>query len=98
MLASGRPVVAAAEPGTEVARIVGHCGLLVAPECAAAFAAAVADLCTDDARRCELGAAARRVAEHALGKDTVFDRLSLDLQALAAGPATTPAVPRPAPP
>jgi colanic acid biosynthesis glycosyl transferase WcaI len=71
MLASGRPVVAAALPGTEIARVVQGRGLLVAPGNAADFARAMLAMADDAGERRRLGANARDYAESALG----FERL-----------------------
>jgi colanic acid biosynthesis glycosyl transferase WcaI len=85
MLASGRPIIAAAEAGTEIAATVLHCGASVTPESAAAFCDALVALCDDGQRRRDLGAAARYLAEGTLGAAGVLDRLSDDLQVLARG-------------
>jgi colanic acid biosynthesis glycosyl transferase WcaI len=77
MLASGRPVVAAALPGTEIARVVQGRGLLVAPECAVDFARAMLALADDASERHRLGANAREYAESALG----FGRLLAHVEA-----------------
>ena len=87
MLASGRPVIAAAHPGSEIAAIVQHCGARVTPESAASFCEALVALCDDDRRRRDLGAAARCLAQGTLGGAGVLDRLSVDLRALAQGGA-----------
>lgn len=64
MLASGRPVVAAAAPGTGLAREVKGCGAAVPPGDPAAFAAAIAAIIDAPAeRRARLAAAARRRCE-----------------------------------
>jgi colanic acid biosynthesis glycosyl transferase WcaI len=47
MLASGRPIVVTAHPGTEVARVVEGCGLVVEPERPEVFADAIAALASD---------------------------------------------------
>lgn len=62
ILAMARPVVVAAEPGTELARTVQEsgCGVVVPPEDPAAFAAGVAELLADPQRREAMGAAGRR--------------------------------------
>jgi colanic acid biosynthesis glycosyl transferase WcaI len=93
MLASARPVVAAAEAGSEVASIAVDCGIVVEPESAAAFAQAIVDLAGDSARRQRLGAAGRSYAERVLAADTIFDRLHHRLLALHAPrvPACLPA-------
>ena len=64
MLASGRPVVATAAPGTGLAQEVHGCGLIVPPEDSAALASAIKNLAADHALRAKLGAAAgERAAE-----------------------------------
>lgn len=75
MMASGRPVVATAWPGSEVARTVEARGVVVPPGDAAAFAAAIRSLCADDDRRRRLGAAARAHAERAWDKEAVLGRV-----------------------
>jgi len=63
MLASGRPVVAIAHPGTGLAREVEGCGLVVPPGDAAAFATAIESLIDDAALRERLGRQGRLRAE-----------------------------------
>lgn len=75
MLASARPVIAAAEPGTEIASIVVGCGIVVEPESAEGFAEAISALASDVDRRQRLGAAGRSYAEEALDADKIFDQL-----------------------
>lgn len=72
MLASGRPVVATAHPGTELASVVSRCGVIVPPEEPPVFAAAIAALAADSERRRALGAAGRRFAEDHLAHDAVL--------------------------
>lgn len=74
MLASARPVVATAQPGTELARIVAGCGLVVMPEQPQAMADAVLQLAADAGLRQRLGAAGRAWAEHNLDRDAVLGR------------------------
>lgn len=102
MLASGRPVVAAADAGSEIAMIVQHCGLRVEPESAAGFVQAITTLCDDDTRRLDLGATARVLAESTLGTVAVLNRLDAELQALVGSAghvaaAQPPARPQPQP-
>jgi colanic acid biosynthesis glycosyl transferase WcaI len=59
MLASGRPVVAGAAPGTELARAIEAAGIAVPPGDVAAMLAAVDSLARDPQRRRQLGEAAR---------------------------------------
>lgn len=72
MLASGRPTVATAAPGTEVFEVVRGCGVVVPPERPEALADAIRDLADAPARREELGRAARRYAERNLGRDAIL--------------------------
>ncbi len=81
MLASGRPVVAAAIPRTEIASIVSGCGIVTEPECANGFARAITELADDAALRQRLGAACRAYAERVLDSQKIFDRLDTRLRA-----------------
>lgn len=74
MLASGRPVLATAEPGTEVARMVAGCGEVVPPGSVAAFVAALERLATDAALRLDYGQAARARALAEFSQDTILQR------------------------
>jgi colanic acid biosynthesis glycosyl transferase WcaI len=67
VLAAGRPVVAAIDPGTEVPRILetSGAGLAVAPDDVDAFVAAIRSLVEDRARAADMGAAGRRWVERA---------------------------------
>lgn len=62
MLASGRPVIAGADPGTAVARAIEGCGVSVPPGNGAAMAAAIVALAGDESRRRRLGEQARERA------------------------------------
>jgi glycosyltransferase involved in cell wall biosynthesis len=69
--AMGRPLIATDVPGCrEIARD-GENALLVAPDCAAALAAALERLAGDAALRRRFGAASRALVEGELGADTV---------------------------
>jgi len=82
MLASGKPVVAAALPGSELARAIDGAGLAFEPESVASMVDALRLLAADPARRARLGAVARRRAEEDWGADRVFDALDAGLAAL----------------
>jgi colanic acid biosynthesis glycosyl transferase WcaI len=72
MLASGRPVLATAAPGTGVAHALTDCGVITPPGDGARFVAALRTLAGANARRNALGAAARALAERALSRDAVL--------------------------
>ncbi|WP_206241988.1 WcaI family glycosyltransferase [Novosphingobium terrae] len=80
MLASGRPVVATAEAHTGLAKEVQGCGLVVPPENAPAFAAAVETLLGDEALRREYGQAARARAEERWSKPRILHDFELALR------------------
>ncbi len=90
ILSSGRPVIATADPGTQVAHVVGGdgpmphdpCGVVVPAEDEGALHAAVARLVDDSPLRTRLGAAARSYAVEHLGRDHVLQQFERDLKAL----------------
>lgn len=81
MLASGKPVICAAAPNTELASVVAHCGVLVPPEDGRALAQALIELSSDATRRATLGAAGRQYALAHLHIDAVLGQAERDLQA-----------------
>lgn len=89
MLASGRPVIATAEPGTGLAGEVEGCGIITPPGDADRFAAAIEALVDDPAGRAAYGAAARRRAEERWSQDAIIGRLDARLHALAGVVAPT---------
>lgn len=92
MLASGRPVIATAHPGTELARLAARCGRVVAPGDGLALAAAIDGLAADPGTRDALGQAGRAWAERHLDRDAVLGRWEAAMQALC-GQATAVSVP-----
>lgn len=74
MLASGRPVVATASPGTQVAELVGGCGMVVPPGDAVALADALTELAATADRRRSLGRAARTLAEQLWDKERLLSQ------------------------
>ena len=83
MLASGRPVVAAARPGSDMAQWVEGRGRAVEPESVQAMAAAIIELADDPVLRARLGHAARAHAEATLDAVAILDSLDHRLRALA---------------
>lgn len=83
MLASGRPVVATAAPGTQVARVVDGCGVVTPPEDAAALAQALQELAAQPDTRRSLGESARDHALRHLGRDAILTAFETRLQQLA---------------
>jgi colanic acid biosynthesis glycosyl transferase WcaI len=92
MLASGRPVIAGADTGTQIATVVHSCGIVVPPENGDAMATAVAHLADRTERRLALGEAARRVAVLEWGKEATLRNFATELCALveAGRPMKTP--------
>ena len=84
MLASGRPVVATAQAGTQVAEVVAGRGLVVPAEDAEALNEAVRRLVDDEPLRARLGRAAREYAVEHLGKQQVLEQFERDLKSLVA--------------
>ena len=82
MLAGGRPVVATAVPGTQIADIVGNLGIVVLPEDPAALAAAIEQLANDQTLREQLGAAARAYAVENLSGNVILSRFERQLREL----------------
>jgi colanic acid biosynthesis glycosyl transferase WcaI len=75
MLASGRPVIATCQVGTEIDAVVSTCGIVVAPEDSAALADAICRLADDSELRTHLGRCARVYAEDNFDRDVVLERI-----------------------
>jgi colanic acid biosynthesis glycosyl transferase WcaI len=75
MLASGKPVIATCQVGTEIAHVVSKCGLVVPPEDSTALAVAIEHLFDDDKARLQLGEMARHYAKESFDKNNVLGRL-----------------------
>ena len=86
MLASGRPVLATAHAGTELAGMVADCGVVVEPGDVQAFVDALRQLAAEGEQRERLGKAARRYAEDNLSKDSVLSRFEQKLMQLITTP------------
>ena len=89
MLASGRPVVATAAPGTSLALEVDGCGLVTHPGDSEAFARGIERLLDDRALAATCGKAARNRAEERWAKGPILERLDRTMRArlLATGSA-----------
>ncbi|MGC2162911.1 MAG: glycosyltransferase WbuB [Silvibacterium sp.] len=74
MLASGRPVIATAAAGTQIAHAVEGRGMVVAPGDIEAFANAAVALAENGELRRSMGDAARQFAEQELARDAVLLR------------------------
>lgn len=72
MLASGRPVVATARAGTELAEVVSQVGLVVPPEDPGALADAIGCLVDHPAIRSELAVKGRQFVETYWTKEHVL--------------------------
>jgi colanic acid biosynthesis glycosyl transferase WcaI len=79
MLASGRPVVAGAAPGTGLAREIRGVGTVCEPENAEAFAAAISTLLERPDERLSLGQAARERAVSRWSQRQIVDRFVAEL-------------------
>lgn len=79
MLASGRPVLACANIGTEVANVVRDCGLVVPPEDSQVFYEALAELIADSQLRQVLGLAGAEYAQKHLSQDGILSNFESKL-------------------
>jgi colanic acid biosynthesis glycosyl transferase WcaI len=82
MLASGRPVIATAARGTQVATAINGCGIAVEPGDMAGVIDAVSTLAGSASLRREMGVNARIHAVEHLGKDRVLERFEQQLRDL----------------
>ncbi|MEP0343396.1 WcaI family glycosyltransferase [Rhodopirellula bahusiensis] len=82
MLATGRPVVACADPGTQISDVVQGHGLVVKPDDASGFTEAIERLALDPQQRGILGRAARRYAVENLSHGAILGQLMTDLKEL----------------
>ncbi|AMY70573.1 WcaI family glycosyltransferase [Frigidibacter mobilis] len=90
MLASGRPVIATAEPGTALAGEVEGCGAVTRPGDAVALAAAIEALIDEPALCATYGAAARARAYERWDSAAIFARFEAEIQHLIRTKDQTP--------
>ncbi len=74
MLASGRPAIVMAQPGTELADVVAPLGRVTPPEQAECLAEAIRELAGQPALREDLGSRARAYVEEHWAKDLVLEQ------------------------
>lgn len=79
MLASGRPIIVMAAPGTGIAQEVHSCGLVIPPGDAGALAAAITTLAEDEALRECLGTAGRLRGEQLWDRASIIHSLEGEL-------------------
>lgn len=84
MLASGRPVLATAHRGTELASVVQGCGVVVPPEDPHATAQALLQLASNPSLRQQLGAAGREYALAHLDRNAVLRQFEAAVVAVIA--------------
>jgi colanic acid biosynthesis glycosyl transferase WcaI len=75
MLASGRPVIATCESGTDLHSVVSQCGIAVPPKDKEALAKAICQLADQVDLRLELGKRARAYAEAFFDQEAVLARV-----------------------
>jgi colanic acid biosynthesis glycosyl transferase WcaI len=80
MLASGRPVIATCDLGTELHSIVHQCGVAVPPHDAQALANAVCKLAESVPTRLDLGRRARAYAEQHFEREKILSRIFATLE------------------
>ena len=80
MLASGRPVLATAFEGTQIAEVLESLGVIVPPENADLLVEAMVNLAGNAGQRQQLGKNARDYAVEYLGRDAVLARFEESLQ------------------
>lgn len=83
MLASGRPVIATAAPGTGLAREIEGCGIATPPEQSEPFARAIETLIDDEEQREKYSRAARQRAEERWSRRQIIGDFLETLQRVA---------------
>jgi colanic acid biosynthesis glycosyl transferase WcaI len=96
MLASGRPVVATARPGTQLWRDLDGRGMVTSPGDVEAFAAALVQLADDPGLRRSLGQAGRNYAVQHLDREEILGRFERALLECTNGRETGSREPAPA--
>ena len=89
MLASGRPVLATAESGSELFSVLSKVGMTVPPEDVQQFVKAIRILATDPAERARLGMLGRNFVEANWDKAIVLSNFLEQLKSVQTGPTLT---------
>ncbi|RQS69234.1 colanic acid biosynthesis glycosyltransferase WcaI [Burkholderia sp. Bp8963] len=89
MFASGRPVIAMANPGTELHDAVSRRGVVIPPGDPSALASALDRLAANTAERARLGKAGRDFAQAVLSRDAVLRAFEAKLCSLHTVPSDT---------
>jgi colanic acid biosynthesis glycosyl transferase WcaI len=94
MLASGRPIIATARPGTAIADVFqsANCGYLVTPEDSQAFIEALQELVANPEAAKQYGRNGRQYVNTHLERDHVLWSLNQELKKLVLGEQPVPAV------
>jgi colanic acid biosynthesis glycosyl transferase WcaI len=79
MYASGRPVIATADRGTQIAHVVQGCGIVVPPQDVTALAQAIVYLATHPNECNQLGQAARKFAVAKWNQEKILGQLEQNL-------------------
>ena len=82
MLASGRPVIATAQPGTELASVIEQVGILIPPENPFELAQAIQRLAHQPDLRLQLGQRGRAFALAHWDKESVLNHLNQEVESL----------------
>jgi colanic acid biosynthesis glycosyl transferase WcaI len=82
MLASGKPVIASARPGTQISQILNAVGVLVQPENSAALAESIIDLYENPLERLRLGELSRSYACQVLDKEVVLSHFRVSFSSI----------------
>lgn len=82
MLASGRPVVASAREGTQIAEVMRHCGVAVEPDNVERFSGAILRLARDNGECTRLGTQAREYALRYWSRESVIQEFERQLKEL----------------
>jgi colanic acid biosynthesis glycosyl transferase WcaI len=84
MLASGKPVIAAAEDDSDISDIVQNCGILVPPGNSKSLTEAIVSLSQGKAKRSKLGAEARKTALKLFDKEKILTTMETFLYSFLA--------------